>query len=37
MTAMTTFVALTIAGVCCIVAMYFCHYYYALYRTAVKQ
>ena len=27
-------IAITLAGVCCIVAAYFCHFYYTLYRNA---
>ncbi len=27
-------VAVTVAGVCCIIAAYFCHFYYTLYRQA---
>lgn len=30
-------IALTVAGVCCIVAAYFCHFYYTLYRNASTQ
>lgn len=30
-----SFVALTVAGVCCVVAAYFCHFYYTRYHDAV--
>jgi len=32
-----SFVALTVADVCCVVAAYFCHFYYSLYRDAVTH
>jgi len=32
-----TFFALTVAGVCCVVAAYFCHFYYIRYQNVVTE
>jgi hypothetical protein len=32
-----SYVALVVAAVCCVVAAYFCHFYYSLYRHAVTD
>lgn len=32
-----TFLALTVAGVCLVVAAYFCHFYYTRYQSAVTE
>jgi|ERR1051326_50979 hypothetical protein len=32
-----TFVALTVAGVCCVLAAYFGHFYYVRYQTTVTE
>jgi hypothetical protein len=32
-----TFLALTLAGVCLVVAAYFCHFYYSRYQSAVTE